>query len=119
MPTVQRPEPLWAGRDNVPPPAGYQLFAPAIDSFLKEHLFADIFYRDNLDWQSRELATISALSAMSGTAGQLRFHLNASMNMGLTEAQMRAFVDVVVGELGSDWTRQTAEVLEGILAASV
>lgn len=89
----------------------------AIDSFLKEHLFADIFYRDNLDWQSRELATISALSAMSGTAGQLRFHLNAAMNMGLTEAQMRAFVDVVVGELGSDWTRQTAEVLEGILAA--
>ncbi len=106
-----------SGRDTVPPPSGYQLFAPAIDSFLKEHLFADIFYRDNLDWQSRELATISALSAMSGTAGQLRFHLNAAMNMGLTEAQMRAFVDVVAGELGRDWARQTEEVLDNILAA--
>jgi 4-carboxymuconolactone decarboxylase len=28
-------------------------FAPAIDRFLKAHLFGDIFMRDNLDWQSR------------------------------------------------------------------
>ncbi len=33
-------------------------FAPAIDEFLKTHLFGDIFARDNLDWQSRELATV-------------------------------------------------------------
>jgi alkylhydroperoxidase/carboxymuconolactone decarboxylase family protein YurZ len=31
-------------------------FAPAIDQFLKEHLFGDIFGRDNLDWKNRELA---------------------------------------------------------------
>jgi 4-carboxymuconolactone decarboxylase len=79
-----------AGQDVIPPPSGYQLFAPVIDTFLKEHLFADIFARDNLDDQSRELATIAALAGMTGTAGQLRFHLNAAMNTGLTEAQMKA-----------------------------
>ena len=30
-------------------------FAPALDQFLKAHLFGDIFSRDNLDWRTREL----------------------------------------------------------------
>ena len=34
-------------------------FAPAIDEYLKAHLFGDIFGRDNLDWQTRELATVA------------------------------------------------------------
>ena len=33
-------------------------FAPAIDAYLKAHLFGDIFARDTVDWQTRELATI-------------------------------------------------------------
>jgi hypothetical protein len=28
-------------------------FAPAIDEYLKTHLFGDIFERDSVDWQSR------------------------------------------------------------------
>ena len=36
------------GRTEIPPPSGYQVFAPTIDTFLKEHLFCDIFIRDNL-----------------------------------------------------------------------
>ena len=30
-------------------------FAPQVDEYLKTHLFGDIFGRDNLDWQSREV----------------------------------------------------------------
>lgn len=66
-------------------------FAPAIDFFLKAHLFGDIFARDNLDWQSRELATIAALSAMSGVESQLLSHIRISMNTGLTAKQMKQF----------------------------
>jgi 4-carboxymuconolactone decarboxylase len=77
-----------AGWDMIPPPSGYQLFAPIIDTFLKEHLFADIFARDILDFQSRELVTISALASMTGTGGQLRFHLGAAMNTGLSECRI-------------------------------
>jgi alkylhydroperoxidase/carboxymuconolactone decarboxylase family protein YurZ len=58
-----------AGQEVIPSPSGYQLFTPIIDTFLKEHLFADIFARNILDYQSRELATISALASMTGTAG--------------------------------------------------
>ena len=44
----------------------YIEFAPAIDQFLKAHLFGDIFGRDILDFKTREVITISALSNMEG-----------------------------------------------------
>jgi alkylhydroperoxidase/carboxymuconolactone decarboxylase family protein YurZ/quercetin dioxygenase-like cupin family protein len=94
-----------AGQETVPAPGGYQLFAPVIDSFLKEHLFADIFARDILDFQTRELATISALAAMSGTAGQLRFHLGAAVNVGLTEAQLQQAITMINGRVGRPETK--------------
>eukprot|EP01132_Coremiostelium_polycephalum_P020212 gene20212-24020_t len=37
------------------PRAGYAVFAPEIEIFLKEHLFADIFERDVLSYSDREL----------------------------------------------------------------
>lgn len=105
-----------AGQETIPPASGYQLFAPTIDTFLKEHLFADIFVRDVLDHQTRELATISALAALSGTAGQLQFHLGASMNTGLTEAQLRHFVAVITDKVGTQEGQIAAGVLNKVLA---
>jgi 4-carboxymuconolactone decarboxylase len=104
-----------AGQEVIPPPAGYQLFTPVIDTFLKEHLFADIFARDVLDHRSRELATISALAAMTGTQGQLQFHLGAAMNVGLTEAQMRDFISVLAAKVGERESESAAEVLTAVL----
>ncbi len=98
------------GKEASPVPA-YQLFTPVIDTFLKEHLFADIFVRDNLDDQSRELATIAALASMTGTAGQLQFHLGAAMNTGLTEAQMKDCIAVLKAKVGT----QEAESADAIL----
>lgn len=103
------------GRSEIPPPSGYQLFAPAIDTFLKEHLFCDIFIRDNLDSQSRELATIGALGAMHGTEGQLLFHLNAAMNTGTSPSQMKDFISVLRAEVGEDRANSTEKVLERVL----
>lgn len=70
-------------------------FAPAIDEFLKTHLFGDIFARDNLDWQSRELATVGALAAMSGVESQLQAHIRISMNVGLSAAELRQVAQVL------------------------
>lgn len=106
-----------AAQETIPPASGYQLFAPTIDTFLIEHLFADIFARDALDFQTRELATISALAALSGTAGQLQFHLGASMNMGLTEPQLKHFVAMIETKVGKSEGQIVATVLAKILAA--
>ncbi|SFM98428.1 Uncharacterized conserved protein YurZ, alkylhydroperoxidase/carboxymuconolactone decarboxylase family [Izhakiella capsodis] len=70
-------------------------FAPTIDQFLKSHLFGDIFQRDVLDWQTREVATISALAAISGVEDQLRSHYAISLNTGLTRAQLQHFTDIL------------------------
>ncbi len=104
-----------AGSDVVPAPSGFHIFAPVIDTFLKEHLFADIFARDNLDFQSRELATISALASMAGTAGQLRFHFGAAMNVGLSEVQMRGFISVLEAKVGKKEAESAYQVLAAVL----
>ena len=106
-----------AGWDTIPEPGGYQLFTPIIDTFLKEHLFADIFARDILDWQSRELATVSALASMTGTAGQLWFHLGAAMNTGLTAAQMKDFIFVLESKVGKKEAGNASEILDQVLSA--
>jgi 4-carboxymuconolactone decarboxylase len=104
-----------AGWDMVPPPGGYQLFVPIIDTFLKEHLFADIFARDILDFQSRELVTISSLASMTGTGGQLQFHLGAAMNTGLSEAQMQGFIAVLKAKVGRQEAEDAAAILQNVL----
>ncbi|CAN5693945.1 carboxymuconolactone decarboxylase family protein [soil metagenome] len=70
-------------------------FSPVIDEYLKSHLFGAMFARDNLDWQSRELATVGALAAMPGVESQLQSHIAFSMNVGLTAPQLRQLADVL------------------------
>jgi alkylhydroperoxidase/carboxymuconolactone decarboxylase family protein YurZ len=106
-----------AGWETIPPPGGYQLFAPIIDTFLKEHLFADIFARDVLNFQSRELVTISALASMTGTAGQLWFHLGAAMNTGLSEAQMQDFIAVLGARVDNQVAENADQVLRQVLSS--
>jgi alkylhydroperoxidase/carboxymuconolactone decarboxylase family protein YurZ len=77
------------GQPQSRPAKGFGEFSQTIDSFLKEHLFADIFDSDVLNYRQRELATISALAAMSGVESQLESHLSMGMNTGLTDGQLQ------------------------------
>ena len=104
-----------AGSDDIPPPSGWQLFVPVIDTFRKEHLFADIFVRDVLNYQERELATIASLANMTGTKGQLRFHFGAAMNTGLTEAQMKDFISILDAKIDKKKAENAEEVLNMVL----
>jgi 4-carboxymuconolactone decarboxylase len=92
-------------------------FAPAIDDFLKRHLFGDIFARDNLDWQSRELATVGALAALPGVESQLLSHVSVSMNVGLTASQLRQVADSLAAEGHADAAARTRAALERHLAS--
>jgi hypothetical protein len=83
-----------------------------------EHLFADIFYRDVLNHQERELVTISILAAMTGTEAQLKTHLGISMNMGLSKAQLEDFVSVLRQEVSADSAERAGEILHVLLGIS-
>ena len=80
-------------------PTGANAFAPAIDVYLKEHLFADIFDRDVLTYQQRELATISALTAMSGVTPMLNSHKNMGRNTGLAGNQLQEINTLVTSSV--------------------
>lgn len=69
-------------------------FAPAIDEFLKAHLFGDIFARDNVDWQTRELATIAMLASMNNVTAQLNSHINVGKRNGLTDEQVTEILEI-------------------------
>jgi len=99
-------------------PAGGAMytFAPAIDAFLKEHLFGDIFGRDNLDFQGREIATISALAGMEGVNPQLQAHFNIGFNTGLTEVQMKSLISVLAAKVGKKEADNAYEILGKVLS---
>ena len=97
---------------QVKPAPGFGEFAPRIDIFLKEHLFADIFDNDVLTYQQRELATISALSAMEGVARQLQAHLTMGMNTGLTESGLKEIFLLIEKHIG----KQQAEIAKSELS---
>jgi 4-carboxymuconolactone decarboxylase len=94
---------------------GYSAFAPAIDTFLKEHLFADIFERDVLTYAQRELVTISVLSALGNLQPMLRGHLAISLNVGFTPVQLNEFVKLIGSTTGEKEAKAAQAVLNDVL----
>lgn len=95
----------------------YAKVVPTIDIFLKEHLFADIFERGVLTWQEREIATVSALSAISGAGAQLRSHTGNTLNTGVTPAQMEDLARTLKAEVGEAEGAAAEQALKEALAA--
>ena len=92
-------------------------FAPVINQFLRTHLFGDIFERDNLDWKSRELATLGALAAMPGVEPQLRAHMGISLGLGLTLGQLRQLAQLLTTQIEAGTGKRANEALTQALAA--
>ena len=90
--------------------------SPAIDEYLKTHLFGDLFARDVLTFQEREIATISALASMTGTESQFQSHLNCGLNVGLTAQQVQDIVNAL-GKVNQQIEVKTQPILDNVLAA--
>ena len=95
--------------------SGYSAFAPVIDTFLKEHLFADIFERDILTYAQRELVTISVISTIGDAEPMLKGHLSISLNVGLSPEQLKEFIGVIEPIIGSKKTKAAKAVLTEVL----
>jgi 4-carboxymuconolactone decarboxylase len=89
------------GVEEKGPKTGANGFAPVIDTFLKEHLFADIFSRDVLNYRQREFVTIAALAAMPGVVPQLKAHIGMGRNTGITNAQLIALAGIIESTAGT------------------
>jgi alkylhydroperoxidase/carboxymuconolactone decarboxylase family protein YurZ len=94
---------------------GYAAFAPVIDTFLKEHLFADIFERNILTYAQRELVTISVIAAIGNAAPMLQSHFAISLNVGITAEQLQEFVTIIKSSAGKRAAKAAQKNLKAVL----
>ena len=62
--------------------------APDFATYVLEFPFGDIYSRRGLDLRSREIATIAALAAIGNATPQLKVHIRAGLNVGLTQDEI-------------------------------
>lgn len=116
----ERGKDILAELSGVPAPegrvtAGYAGFAPIIETFLKEHLFADIFERNVLTYKEREMATVSVLMSIGGVEPMMRSHMNLSLNVGVTPEQLREMVQIINTNIGKEAGDAATGVLNELL----
>lgn len=93
------------------PKAGYAIFAPTIERFLKEHLFADLIERDLLTYRERELTTVSVLAGVGGVEPMFGSHAAICMHLGVTPEQLSAMLNIVEMNLGKTYSEPLRKVL--------
>ncbi len=62
--------------------------APDFARYLIEFPFGDIFSRPGLGHRDREIATIAMLAALGTAVPQLKVHIQAGLNVGLTREEI-------------------------------
>ena len=62
--------------------------APDFARYVIEFPFGDIYSRPGLDLRSREIATIAALTALGNARPQLKVHIHAGLNVGLSRDEV-------------------------------
>ncbi len=62
--------------------------APDFARYLLEFPFGDIYSRPGLDLRAREIATVAALTALGTATPQLKVHIAASLNVGLSREEI-------------------------------
>jgi len=74
--------------------------APDLGRYIVEFGFGDIYSRPGLDLQSREIAMVAALTAMGNAAPQLKVHINAALNVGVSKAEIVEIIIQIVAYAG-------------------
>ena len=69
-----------------------QDICPDLAKYTIEYPFGDIYSRPGLDLKSREIVTVAALTALGNCAPQLKVHLNAALNVGCSEEEIKEVI---------------------------
>lgn len=61
---------------------------PDLGRYIVEFGFGDVYSRPGLTLQQRELATVAALTALGTATPQLKVHIAAALNVGLSREEI-------------------------------
>ncbi|WP_341675523.1 carboxymuconolactone decarboxylase family protein [Niveibacterium sp. SC-1] len=62
--------------------------SPDLGRYVVEFAFGDVYRRPGLSLQQRELAVVAALTALGNATPQLKVHIAAALNVGLTRTEI-------------------------------
>ena len=69
-----------------------QDISPDLARYTIEYPFGDIYARPGLGLREREMATIAALTAMGTAQPQLKVHIQAGLNVGVTKTEIEEII---------------------------
>jgi len=70
--------------------------APDVGKYILEFAFGDVYCREGLSLQEREMITIASLLTAGGCEAQLEVHINGSLNVGISpEKIIEAFIQCI------------------------
>jgi len=70
--------------------------APDVGKYIVEFAFGDIYPRQELSLQEREMITITSLLTAGGCEPQLEVHINGSLNVGISpEKIIETFIQCI------------------------
>lgn len=66
--------------------------SPDLANFIIEFPYGDLYSRPGLDLKSRQIATIAGLTALGYAVPELKPHIQAGLNIGLTETEIKEVI---------------------------
>lgn len=62
--------------------------SPDLGRYTIEYPFGDVYSRNILDNRTKEIAVVAVLTAMGNASPQLKVHINAALNVGVTQEEL-------------------------------
>ena len=67
---------------------GISEVSPDLSKFITEYAFGDIYSREVLPIRDRQIATISSLITLGDAQSELKVHIKAGLNVGLSKQEI-------------------------------
>ncbi|THV37738.1 carboxymuconolactone decarboxylase family protein [Glycomyces buryatensis] len=105
------------GEDEPSVVASLADIAPDLARFTVEFPYGDVYCRQTLTLEQRQLATIGALTALGYALPQLKFHINGALNVGCTRRHIVEAIMHVVAYAGFPPAINALNVAKEVFAA--
>ncbi len=87
---------------------------PEFMAILQKNIFGEVFEIGNLNYKTREMLTVAALATMQ-TLPQLKAHINAALNVGVTPVELREAIYQCAPFIGYPKTLNAISILNEVL----
>jgi len=84
--------------------------------YIVEFSFGDIYSREGLSLRDRQIATVAMLTVLGGREPQLRLHLGAALNVGLSAQEIEEIILHTVSYAGFPTAINAMRLLQDVFA---